>query len=306
MHNLATVPRHDALFEGAGEVREQFRQVDWAATPLGPSHGWPGVLRNSISLILGSRFPMFIAWGEQRLFFYNDAYAYLLTDRHPAALGQPVEVVWPELWPQVGPLLVRTFAGESIMGEDVRRTFRRKDGVYESTFTLAYSPLRLDDGTVGGAYCAIFETTARLNIQRRREFALDLADRLRPLGSVREVIDTATSMLAGHLGLSRAEFREHAHLEQPLVLKDTQDNPAWRNEGEGGMIAIPAGKERTRGHALLAFDSKPRNWTEDEVALLKEVAERVGNAVERAHAEEERLHAEERLREGMKAARMMV
>ncbi|HEY1044126.1 MAG TPA: ATP-binding protein [Telluria sp.] len=302
MQTSASAVRHDVLFTGGGEVREQFRQVDWAATPLGPSPAWPAALRNTLSLILGSRFPMFVAWGPQRHFFYNDAYAYLLTDRHPAALGQPTEQVWPELWPQVGPLLERTFSGESIMGEDVRRTFRRKDGVYESTFTLAYSPVRLDDGSVGGAYCAIFETTARLNIARRRDFQLELADRLRPLGSVREVLAAATSMLSEHLCLARAEFRAHAQLDRPLVLADLRDDPAWSKEGAGAMIAVPAG----RPGVLLAFDGTPRNWTEDEVQLMKEVAERVGNAVERAHAEEELRHAEERLREGMNAARMMV
>ncbi|MFD2367459.1 ATP-binding protein [Pseudoduganella sp. GCM10020061] len=297
----------DALFEGAGEVRARFRQVDWAGSPLGPSAAWPAALRNTISLILGSRFPMFVAWGPQHHFFYNDAYAYLLTDRHPAALGEPLQQVWPELWPHVRPLIERTLQGESILGEDVRRTFRRADGVYESTFTLAYSPVRVDDGRVGGAYCAIFETTARLNIQRRREFQLELADSLRLLDSVREVTDTATAMLAGHMQLSRAEYREHLRLDRTVVLADAQADPAWSGEDARGLIAVPAGDQGgAGGHVLLAFDDKPRNWTTDEVALLQEVAERVRNAVDRARAEEQRAAAEERLREGMGAARMLI
>ena len=306
METPASALRHDVLFEGAGEVREQFRKVDWAATPLGPSHAWPAPLRNTLSLILESRFPMFVAWGPERLFFYNDAYAYLLTDRHPAALGLPAPVVWPELWPQVKPLMQRTFDGESILGEDVQRTFRRSDGVYQSTFTLAYSPVRAGDGSVAAAYCAIFETTARLNVQRRREFQLELSDRLRLLGSVSEVIATATSMLAAHMGVARTEFRPQPGLDRTVVLPDASTVPAWRHECSGGFIGIPAGLHDGHVYALLAFDSKPRTWTKDEVALMREVAERIHNAVERAHAEEQRAQAEERLREGMKAARMLV
>ncbi|HEU4853381.1 MAG TPA: ATP-binding protein [Telluria sp.] len=297
---------HDALFDGAGEVREHARRVDWAATGLGPTRAWPAPLRHAVSLILSSRFPMFVAWGAQRSFFYNEAYSGLLGERHPAALGQPIRQVWPELWPQVGPLLERTFAGESTLGEDVRRSFHRKDGDYESTFTLSYSPLRLDDGSVGGAFCAIVETTARLNIQRRREFQLQLADRLRPLENARDVIDAATSMLAAHMRLSRAEYRQHLHLDRIVVLSSAVHDPAWRSEGVGGMVAVPAGEPGARTSALLAFDSKPRTWTEDEITLLQEVSERVCNAVERATTAQERARAEERLRDGMNAARMLV
>ena len=61
-----------------------------------------------------------------------------------------------------------------------------------------------------------------------------------------------------------------------------------------------------RQHALLAIDSAPRNWTEHDVALLQETAERVRHAIERANSEQERASVQERLNEGLLAARMMV
>ena len=48
---------------------------DWSASPLGAPETWPQSLRSVVGLLLGSKFPMFVAWGEELGFLYNDAYA---------------------------------------------------------------------------------------------------------------------------------------------------------------------------------------------------------------------------------------
>ena len=85
--------------------------MDWTATPLGPRLYWPLALRLALDLMLASRFPMCVIWGEERILLYNDGYAGILGPRHPAALGRPVEESWPEIWPQIEPLIARTYAG---------------------------------------------------------------------------------------------------------------------------------------------------------------------------------------------------
>ena len=40
------------------------RGHDWAATPVGPPQGWPQTLKTTVRLMLTSRHPMFIWWGE--------------------------------------------------------------------------------------------------------------------------------------------------------------------------------------------------------------------------------------------------
>jgi len=47
---------------------------NWSQTPLGPSDTWPQSLKTGIQIILGSRHPMFIWWGQRLSNFYNDAY----------------------------------------------------------------------------------------------------------------------------------------------------------------------------------------------------------------------------------------
>jgi signal transduction histidine kinase len=72
---------------GGGAVGALMRTHDWSSSPLGPPDSWPQSLRTVVSLLLQSRFPMFVAWGKDLGFLYNDAYAEILGSKHPHALG---------------------------------------------------------------------------------------------------------------------------------------------------------------------------------------------------------------------------
>ena len=61
------------LFGSRSIVGGQMRAHDWAASPLGPPETWPASLRAVVSLMLNSKFPMFVAWGSGLGFLYNDA-----------------------------------------------------------------------------------------------------------------------------------------------------------------------------------------------------------------------------------------
>jgi hypothetical protein len=47
---------------GGGEMGELVRSMDWTKTPLGPLSSWPQSLRTTVSLCLGSNFPISLAW----------------------------------------------------------------------------------------------------------------------------------------------------------------------------------------------------------------------------------------------------
>ena len=51
----------------------RFLATDWAATPLGPVEAWPQSLRAAVGICLNSRFPMFVWWGSELIYVYNDA-----------------------------------------------------------------------------------------------------------------------------------------------------------------------------------------------------------------------------------------
>ena len=77
------------FLSGGGETGAMMRAHDWSRSPLGHPAGWPQALRTVVALMLNSKFPMFVAWGEQLSFLYNDAYRQILGEKHPASLGAP-------------------------------------------------------------------------------------------------------------------------------------------------------------------------------------------------------------------------
>ncbi len=79
------------------------RAYDWSGTSLGPVEQWPQSLKTTVRIMLTSRQPMWVWWGEELINLYNDAYRLILGGKHPWALGQPAQQVWREIWDQVGP-----------------------------------------------------------------------------------------------------------------------------------------------------------------------------------------------------------
>ena len=80
---------------GDGEMARLIRAKDWSQTAVGSPENWPQSLRSALGIMLHSRYQMFVWWGEELTYFYNDAYIPVLGKRHPWALGQSPWKVWP-------------------------------------------------------------------------------------------------------------------------------------------------------------------------------------------------------------------
>ena len=167
-----------SFLSDGGEMGSLIRAHDWSAGPLGPPEQWPQGLKTAVGLMLSSAFPMFVAWGRELRFLYNDRYAEILGNKHPAALGHAFEDVWAELWPDVGPIAERAMRGEASYYENLPLTMTRKGYPEQTWFTFSYSPVREESGRVGGVLCSCVETTAMVLAERER---LDEAERLRQL-----------------------------------------------------------------------------------------------------------------------------
>ncbi len=171
-------PESLSFLADGGEMGERMRAFDWSASPLGPPEGWPQALKTATGILLTSKFPMFLAWGAELRFFYNDAYIDVLGGKHPAALGHAFEDIWAEIWDDVGPLARRALAGEATYFENLPLTMTRKGYEEQTFFTFSYSPLRGDDGGSAGMFCVCTETTATVLAERER---LGETERLRQL-----------------------------------------------------------------------------------------------------------------------------
>ena len=167
-----------SFLSDGGEMGGRMRGFDWSGSPLGAPESWPQALKTATGILLSSKFPMFLAWGPELRFLYNDAYTDVLGGKHPAALGHAFEDVWAEIWDDVGPLVERALAGESTYFENLPLTMTRKGYSEQTWFTFSYSPLRGDDGEAAGMFCVCTETTATVVAERER---LNETERLRQL-----------------------------------------------------------------------------------------------------------------------------
>ncbi|KQO86648.1 histidine kinase [Methylobacterium sp. Leaf92] len=153
------------FLSGGGRMGERMRAHDWSNSTLGRPETWPQCLRSAVSLMLGSKFPMFVAWGPELGFLYNEPYAEILGDKHPAALGSRFHDIWAEIWDDIAPLIDRAMAGEATWAENLPLVMNRHGYDERTWFTFSYSPVRDDEGEVGGMFCACTETTAKVKAE---------------------------------------------------------------------------------------------------------------------------------------------
>ncbi|MEO8165352.1 MAG: PAS domain-containing protein, partial [Betaproteobacteria bacterium] len=153
-----------------GEMAARIREFNWPETALGPIDAWPQSLRLAVGICLNSRFPMFVWWGPELINLYNDTYAPILGKRHPDALGKPARTIWGDVWEAVGPQADAVMQrGEASWNERVLLTMERHGYPEETYFTWSYSPIYDEAGGIGGVFCACFEETPRILVERERD-----------------------------------------------------------------------------------------------------------------------------------------
>ncbi len=167
---------HEYLFAGAGEMRSRCRAHDWAQTSLGAPDEWPQSLRTAVQITLSLPTSAVLLWGPDLLQIYNDAYRVLMGVKHPAGLAQATRECWPEVWSINAPVYERVLAGETVFLEDALFPVTRTGGLVDAWFTLAYIPVRDDDGTVAGIMVSVQERTAALLAIRERDRLINELD----------------------------------------------------------------------------------------------------------------------------------
>ena len=176
---------------GGGEMAAMIRAHDWSSSPLGPISGWSQSLRSIVSLMLASEFAMCLAWGDELGFLYNDHYARIMHDKHPAALGQPFADVWADVWSDISPLVDKALGGDASFFENLPLVTNRKGYDEQAWFTFSYSPLRDDSGAIAGMFCSTYESTERVQTERA------LRDERERMGQMFAQAPTFMAMLRG-------------------------------------------------------------------------------------------------------------
>lgn len=185
-------------------MSELVQAFDWSATPLGNPAFWPPGLQTTVRILLTSRFPMWMFWGPERTMLYNDAYARTtLGKKHPLALGKPANVVWSEIWKDIGPRIERVLeTGEASWDETLFLILERGGYPEETYHTFSYSPLVGADGRNAGMLCVVMEDTGRVLGERQLASLGDLAAALVDANTKSEVFGAIERGLDGQKDIS--------------------------------------------------------------------------------------------------------
>ena len=174
------------FLKNGGELGELTRNFDWSTTAIGTPDMWPRSLQTTVAMILASKFPMFLWWGNDLLQFYNDAYRPSLGNdgKHPLALGQKGVECWQETWPVIYPLIQQVLTtGEATWSEDQLIPIYRNGTMEDVYWTFGYSPILGDSHKIEGILVVCNETTDRVkNLERLKksndelEFAIEATE----------------------------------------------------------------------------------------------------------------------------------
>ena len=183
-----------------GEMARRIASFPWQDTALGPASGWPESLRTVVRVLVTSRFAMWIGWGPELTFFYNDAYGSMtLGAKHPWALGRPAREVWAEIWGDLAPRIAQVLAEGKATWDERLLLFLERSGYREETYhTFSYSPISDESGKPAGMLCVVSEETERVVGERRLAVLHDLATQLAGIDRPHEVARAVARCLGRH------------------------------------------------------------------------------------------------------------
>ncbi|MEO7307366.1 MAG: PAS domain S-box protein [Ferruginibacter sp.] len=163
-----------AFLTGGGQMGELIRSYDWSKTSVGSPDTWPQSLRIAVRIMLDCPFGMYIAWGKEYIQLYNDGYRPILgATKHPQALGIGTRKTFEEIWTTIGPMFEGVMQGTPVGFPDFILHLDRNGYVEECVFDFSYSPIRLEDGEVGGVLVTVIETTEKVKAVKALKESLE-------------------------------------------------------------------------------------------------------------------------------------
>lgn len=181
---MESINNESYFLKGGGEMGKLIRTKDWSKTPLGDPLLWSQSLQTMVSVMLDNPFAMYIAWGKEYTQIYNDGYSSILgASKHPNALGISAKETFSEVWDSIiGCIFNDVMQGKPIELNNFTLPLDRNGFTENCFFDFAYSPIRIENGEVGGVLVTVIETTGKklykdalIESKNQLEFAIEAA-----------------------------------------------------------------------------------------------------------------------------------
>ena len=179
MEKVSAITNGLHFLSGGGEMGELIRETDWNLTALQDPEDWPQSLRTMVGVMLENPFGMYIAWGKDYIQLYNDGFRPILgSTKHPQALGNNSRETFKEIWHIMSPMFDGVMQGKAVRFPDFMLRLNRNGFAEECYFDFSYSPIRTEDGEVGGILVTVIETT---NKKKTEEALKESEERFRAM-----------------------------------------------------------------------------------------------------------------------------
>ncbi len=180
------------------QAYQLLQDSDWVHAGLAETA--PAEIRTALTMILDCPEPLWISWGPDNLFFFNDAFAPWMGNKLAGAMATPVRIVWHDVWEELGGAIADAMAGTHRSFRNLR-VFMDRDGTRRETFwTFSYSPIRTADGSVCGVLCVVSDQTEF--VSERNEYSRRV-----------EAISEEARQAHGELVRAREQLRQSQKLE---------------------------------------------------------------------------------------------
>lgn len=211
------------------------------------------------------------------------------------------EVVGEDAWVTIGPRIDAALGGETVEYEaEAKYQDAGKRWIH-----AAYTPHRDEAGTVLGIVVMVHDITEIKESELRTRFLADLVDHLTRLTDPAAIEQATVERVGRFLGVDQGRF-VHISADSGIVSRDmlrafergelsvsnvvgtapgTLDLRAWSGLSMArAFVAAPVHSAGEVAGALVVAGSTPRAWRPDEVAFVREVAQRAWPLMERARA----------------------
>jgi PAS domain S-box-containing protein len=175
LNNNSNLPAQYSFLSGGGETGRLIREKDWSFSVMGTPLSWPQSLRTVLGIVLNSKFPMCLFWGNEFIFFYNDAYIDARSNKaeYTQEPGLPAKNILAGLWDAVEPLAEKVLlTGEPLWRKDLLLPVFKNEDIY---LTCCYTPVNDETEKPGGVLCtfsAIAENIKTENIKPLNDYAV--------------------------------------------------------------------------------------------------------------------------------------
>lgn len=190
MQNLTpkeSLAKKFSLLAKGGDAGKIIISKNWEKTPVGPIDKWPPELITSLGIILYSQIPMFLLWGSEFIFFFNDAYresAYY-SEQKTETLGKPIKQANKELWTILKQNIEKTFIGNNLQSPDTVSVLKKLKANLNASFS--FNPVPKITGEIMGVLGTCTESVAPGKVLSKKKELLEEENSLKLANEASEI-----------------------------------------------------------------------------------------------------------------------